>query len=175
MEAARPAVTAGRGPFFIEPHCDLAVERGRPCPWKTTISRPLRLSDIGKTLPGAPGALVSSLVKEGTNKSGTPKQAHGRCATYLCPRSWVANGSTALMAGAPGWPCDGPSPTQGKPGGVPVVPYPPRLLRIDAVSRCAGGPGTRLRLFRFLAVEGVAPGDPHDQTGRIRRERGGIA
>ena len=37
------------------------------------------------------------------------------------------------MAGAAGWPCDGPSPTQGKPGGVPVVPYPPRLLLIDAI------------------------------------------
>jgi hypothetical protein len=33
-----------------------------------------------QTLPGAPRAAISSLVKEGTNKIGTPKQADGRCA-----------------------------------------------------------------------------------------------
>src|SRR6516165_9022612 len=114
-----------------------------------------RGSDFGKcqtfaASPAEPGELPLWFSKGRKEQiSGTPKQADGRCAAYLSSegfkgrgapmwrrrpqRVWVANGSAALMAGAAGWPCDGPSPTQGKPGGVPVVPYPPRLLLIDAI------------------------------------------
>jgi hypothetical protein len=106
----------------------------RSCVWKTTRSRLLRRCQAHANIAGRAGTAISSLVKEGTNKFLARKnKLTGDTPLRYAPRS-LGSGSAALMAGAAGWPCDGPSPTQGEPGGVPVVPYPPRLLLTDAIS-----------------------------------------
>jgi hypothetical protein len=98
---------------------------------------------------------------------GTPEQVNARCATYLsiegltAPRSWVANGSAALMAGAAGWPCDGPSPTQARRSSCSPLPAAASPNRCDtwdmiAAGKRPGGRNTVLRLTpAFFAISPI--------------------